>query len=138
MGTNRAIARPGGDPWFRSDGGGVTLVYPGERFGVEEPIPSIRLKLQRNCVQDITLLDSFKSARPIDSLRDEAARRYNGSRLQDWWPPKPAAVDLPGEELTNSLLADNLQQLDHLAAQVDARSWTRVRSWILELASEAK
>ena len=46
----------GADPWFRFDGGGTALAYSGERFGIEGPIPSIRLKIQRNAVQDLALL----------------------------------------------------------------------------------
>jgi len=129
---------PGPDPWFHSDGGGVTLVYPGERFGIEAPMPSIRLKLQRNCVQDLTLLESLKGSKPTDFFRNEAARRYNASTMDDWWPPKPAVADLPGEELTNTLIEENSQPLRRLAEKVNSRSWLNVRGWILEIASEAK
>ena len=49
---------PGPHPFQAlSDGGTETLVYSGERFGLEEPIPSIRLKLQRNTIQDLDLLE---------------------------------------------------------------------------------
>ena len=35
------------------------MVYPGDRFGVAAPIASIRLKIQRNAVQDVTLLNEL-------------------------------------------------------------------------------
>jgi len=41
---------PGEDPWFHFDGGQTALIYSGKRFGDSEPIPSIRLKIQRNCL----------------------------------------------------------------------------------------
>ena len=51
---------PGKDPpWFEFGGGGETLVYPGERFGIAAPLPSVRLKVQRNAVQDLALLKGF-------------------------------------------------------------------------------
>jgi len=84
---------PGEDPWFRFDGGGTALAYSGERFGAAGPIPSIRLKIQRNAVQDLTLLDSFKTRRPVAELRAEAARRFNGSRPEEWWNPRPPMAD---------------------------------------------
>ena len=49
---------PGPTPFQAlSNGGTETLAYSGERFGIEGPIPSIRLKLQRNTVQDLDLLN---------------------------------------------------------------------------------
>jgi hypothetical protein len=129
---------PGNDPWFHFGGGATALVYPGERFGITAPIPSLRLKLQRNCVQDISLLDSFKGARPLRSLKTEAAQRYNGSTLDEWWPPRPAIANLPPYELTNSSIRDNTAPIRKLQDAVTAESWARVRAWILQLAAEGK
>ena len=128
---------PGNDPWFHFGGGATVLAYPGERFGVAGPIPSVRLKLQRNCVQDITLLNSLKTA-PVEALKNEAARLYNGSTLDDWWPPRPAAADLPPYEMTNSVIGENTQPIRQLSERVNARSWSRVRDWVLQLAAEEK
>ena len=65
-------------------GGGETLVYPGERFGLREPLASIRLKLQRNCLQDLALLQARTQAVSRDAVLSEVVRRYNGSSLNDW------------------------------------------------------
>jgi hypothetical protein len=129
---------PGRDPWFHFGGGGTALAYPGERFGVPAPIPSMRLKLQRNCVQDLTLLDSLRKTRPIESLKAEAARHYNGSNLEEWRPPRPEVADRAAYQLTNSLIGENTRSMRRLSARVNARSWSQVRSWILKLASEVK
>ena len=75
---------PGKDPWFQFEGGGEALVYPGDRFGVEGPIASIRLKIERNAVQDVTLLNGMRDRHPIATLRAEAARRFNNTKVDDW------------------------------------------------------
>src|SRR3989442_15840244 len=67
----------GSDPWFHLDGGGTALVYSGDRFGVAGPIPSVRLKIQRNAVQELALLASFTRRKPSEELKREAARLYN-------------------------------------------------------------
>ena len=55
---------PGEDPWFHYSGGDTALVYPGVRFGIDGPIPSIRLKIQRNCLQDLALMNRFTFRQP--------------------------------------------------------------------------
>ncbi len=129
---------PGKDPWFHFDGGTTVLAYPGERFGFAGPIPSLRLKLQRNCVQDIALLDSFKSRYPIDHLKSEAARLYNGTKPSDWWNPRPAMADLPPYEWTNSAIEEADPGKDALWRNLDSSSWQKVHRYVMELASEAK
>src|ERR1019366_6438101 len=56
---------PGADPWFQFEGGSEALVYSGDRFGIATPIPSIRLKIQRNAVQEITLLNEYRKTQTI-------------------------------------------------------------------------
>jgi hypothetical protein len=129
---------PGRDPWFRFDGGGTALVYPGERFGIQGPIPSLRLKLQRNAVQDITLLDSFKSKRPLEGLKAEAARLYNGSKPQEWWTPRPPLADLPSYEWTNSAIDEAPKPNQHLFARLDAAAFQKVHRFVMELAGEER
>jgi hypothetical protein len=128
---------PGADPWFAFEGGGEVLAYPGERFGIRAPIPSIRLKLQRNCVQDLTLLDSFKSRVPLETLKAEAARRYNNSKPQDWWvTPRPALADTPPYEWTNATIGD----VSAAASQPKpphSSAWEKVREYLVTLAQEA-
>ena len=129
---------PGRDPWFHFEGGGTALVYPGERFGIRAPIPSLRLKLQRNCVQDIALLDSFQGKRSLESLKAEAARRYNGSKPQEWWMPRPALADLPPWEWTNSSIDEAARPGRRLFTGLDAAAWQRVRDFALQLAGEER
>ena len=128
----------GPDPWFHFDGGGTALVYSGERFGIEEPIPSIRLKIQRNAVQDLALLDGMKSRRPAAELRAEAARRFNGSRPQDWWNPRPPLADRPPSEWSNGAIDQATAQTRKMLAKTGAGSWENVHEFVMQLAEEMK
>ena len=127
---------PGPDPWFQFEGGGETLVYPGDRFGIGAPLASIRLKLQRNAVQDVTLLNEFRKTQPIERLRSEAARRFNGTELRDWYSPRPAYADKDPLERSNA--DEGPVRSPKFDAGLDAGAWQRVREYILTLAREAK
>src|SRR4029077_18833247 len=128
----------GADPWFHFDGGGTALVYSGERFGIEGPIPSIRLKIQRNAVQDLALLDSFKARRPVAELREEAARRFNGSRPGEWWNPRPPMADRPTSEWTNGEIDQATAQTRKMLAKTGANSWEKVHEFVVQMAEVLK
>ena len=128
---------PGADPWFHFDGGGTTLVYSGERFGVAEPIPSIRLKIQRNALQDLALLNAIKD-RPPAELREEAARRFNGSRPQDWWNPRPAFASRPPYEWSNGQIGQATVATRRMLEKTRADSWQNVHEFVMQLAGEVK
>jgi len=115
---------PGEDPWFHFDGGRTALVYSGERFGLTEPIPSIRLKIQRNCLQD--------------SLRAEATRRYNDSSLDDWWNPRPALADLPSDQWLGSAIDDATRHTQQALQHPAASAAYKVHQYALSLQAEAK
>ncbi|MEP7366314.1 MAG: hypothetical protein ABI972_23900 [Acidobacteriota bacterium] len=119
---------PGDDPWFQFEGGGETLVYPGEKFGVEGPIPSVRLKLQRNAVEDITLLDS------LHAPRDAVSRAFNGTTPADWWSKRPALADTNPEDWTNATIDDATQPGPAFRHSPNAAAWQHVHDYTLELA----
>jgi hypothetical protein len=129
---------PGVDPWFQFAGGSETLVYPGDRFGIAAPIPSIRLKVERNVVQDLTLFASAGAAQPVDSLRARAARLFNNTSPGDWRAPRPALADHDPLEWSITALDEALAKSPKLANGVDAASWQRVREAIFTMAREAK
>ena len=128
----------GPDPWFHFDGGGTALVYSGERFGIEEPIPGIRLKIQRNAVQDLALLESFKDRRPMAELRTEAARRFNGSRPQDWWNPKPPVADRPPAEWMGADIDEASAATRRMLEKTGPDAWENVHAFVMQLAGEEK
>ena len=125
---------PGEDPWFRFDGGGTALVYPGERFGVEGPVPSIRLKIQRNALQDLALLNHFQDRRKIAELREEAAKRFNGSRPRDWWNPRPPFAGRPPLEWTNGEIEQATAGTRNMLKRTRADAWQNVHEFVLQLA----
>lgn len=127
---------PGKDPWFHFTGGGTTLVYSGDRFGLPEPIPSIRLKIQRNAVQELTLLDTFKQSHGLDQLKAEATQRFNHSAPDEWWNPTPAFVKNPPYDWSNAELNSADEHTRKLFAHIDAAAWNRVRKYIMQLARE--
>lgn len=129
---------PGPDPWFDFELGGETLVYPGDRFGLARPIASIRLKLQRNALQDLALLDSMKAHRDVQALRTEAAQRYNGTVVADWRAPRPALAATSPESWTNADIDDAMPKDARFDERLDAAAWSRVRAFALSLAKEAR
>lgn len=128
---------PGPDPWFHFNGGRLTLVYSGERFGLKDPIPSVRLKIQRNCVQDLTLLDSFKDRHGLDHLKAQATQQFNQSSPGQWWNPRPPFADDPPYNWTDAEMDRADEPTAKLFAHFDAAAWNRVRQYVMRLASEA-
>jgi hypothetical protein len=123
----------GKDPWFNFDGGGTALVYPGERFGVEGPLASIRLKIQRNALQDLALADALAR----DS-KAEIAQHFNGSSPADWWVERPALADRPPEEWSNIDIDDATRPAESRLRKADAASWQRVRDFVMQRTLEAR
>jgi hypothetical protein len=127
---------PGEDPWFHFEGGSTTLVDPGDRFRKEEPIPSIRLKIERNCLQDLALLESLKDRQPLVALRSETARRYNDSKLEEWWNPKPAMAGLPPLEWTGTGIDEATSRTSKMLADIRPDAWAKVHGYVMQLVSE--
>jgi len=128
----------GRDPWFASDGGGETLIYPGDRFGIAAPLSSVRLKLERNVVQDLTLLDSFAKARGVETLRAEAAQRFNATRVEEWRTPRPKLADSRPDTWSNADIDDAMPKNPKFDKGVDAAAWQRVRQYVMQLAKEVR
>jgi hypothetical protein len=83
------------------------------------PVPSIRLKIARNALQDLALLRSLESRAGADKLRAELARLTGDTRPSDWWAQagKPPVAD-------------------QALAAATADWWPEVRRWIYQLALE--
>jgi len=116
---------PGRDPWFACDGAATGMIYPGERFGIAGPIPSARLKLQRNGVQDIDLIDArAREAGRVDSIRPELARRAGVSL----WETPPAVVrELPPEEWDSRNLSGGQDENMDRHVPLAPRWWVLLR-----------
>jgi hypothetical protein len=129
---------PGADPWFQSDGGGETLVYPGDRFGIHAPLPSIRLKLQRNALQDLALLDSFRTRLVPATLRSEAARRFNETPVEAWRSPRPKLAGADPLDWSNVTIDEAIPSDPRFEDKLDAAAWDRVRGYVVSLAKEVR
>jgi hypothetical protein len=129
------VTSPSLDPWFHSNGETEALVYPGERFGIEGPIPSIRLKLQRNAVQEISLLDSRCNGSNASSIRSALARQFNNTTPDDWWLKRPALADGNPEDWSNADIGNATKWPPNFGSALDAGAFARARAYILQLAS---
>lgn len=116
---------PGPDPWFKLGGGGETLVYPGERFGVSGPLASIRLKLQRNCLQDLALL------RRVQPVQEEVVSRFNRTKLSDWNAARPDLLSKPPIDWNNADIEDALGPFEARFSKLEPPAWLRVREFAL-------
>lgn len=125
---------PGPDPWYSLGGGGETLVYPGDRFGRNEPLASIRLKLQRNCLQDLALLESRAQSGSRDAVLSEVVRRYNGTSPAAWSNDPPELVKRPVLEWNNRNIEEALQPYEARFSTLQPDAWLRVRRYALESA----
>jgi len=124
---------PGADPWYHFGGGGEVLVYSGERFGRPEPLAGIRLKLQRNCLQDLALLEAASQKSSRAQIQQEVVKRYNGTRLADWHNTPPALLAKPVLEWNNADFDDALKPYEARFANLDPGAWQRVRDYALSL-----
>ncbi|MBI4893242.1 MAG: DUF4091 domain-containing protein [Acidobacteria bacterium] len=129
---------PGADPWFQFQGGGETLVYPGERFGISGPLASVRLKLERNALEDLALLETYSASKGAAALRAEVARRYNGTEVKDWHAPRPRLADGDPSEWTNADIGEAMPKDARFDEKLDAGAWARVRAYVMELAKEGR
>jgi hypothetical protein len=130
---------PGPDPWFHLRGGDLTLVYPGERFGIEEPLPSIRLKLQRNCLQDLTLLDAlWNTEGKPEQLKAEITKAFNETAPAEWLNANAALPDRPVLDWTNADIGDLLKPYNARFSNLDSSAWLRVRDRIFKEAEQAR
>jgi len=115
----------GDDPWFDFDGGSGGCVYPGERFGIEGPLPSIRLKIERNGMQDIDLINTrCRNKTQHARLRNRLIARLPIST----WGKMPKGIrKLPPEDWDSRNM-----HADHEPGAVETRSldpawWSHIR-----------
>lgn len=123
---------PGPDPWHAlSNGGAETLVYSGDRFGLSEPVPSIRLKIQRNAVQDLDLLEVEAKHGSRDAIKTQVVRLFDNTKLSQWSHsplPPPAGSPL---DWTNADIGDALKPYMAQFPTPQPEAWQRVHDFAL-------
>jgi len=116
---------PGKDPWFNCTGAATGPIYPGERFGIPGPIPSARLKILRNGIQDIDLLESrARKAGKLERVRKAIARKVP---IVLWQEPPPAARRLPPEDWDSENLATEHEPIMEAIRSLEPDWWKVVR-----------
>jgi hypothetical protein len=118
---------PGPDPWFALEGGGETLVYPGDRFGLAAPLASVRLKLQRNAMQDLALLEERARQGSRETVQSDVVQRFNGTALTDWRNTRPTITETPALEWNNLSIDEAQQPFESRFAKITSDAWMRVR-----------
>lgn len=114
------------------NGGRETLAYSGERFGIEGPIPSIRLKLQRNTMQDLDLLEMESKQGSRDAIQTQVVHLFDGTTVAQWrHSPLPPP---PGNPLdwTNADLDDVMKPYLAQFPNPQPDAWQRVHDFAVK------
>jgi hypothetical protein len=107
------------------------MAYPGAKFGRQEPLPSLRLKIERNGLQDVALLKALENRMGRERLRGEIARLTNGRHPSDWWTkPRPALAARPPEEWTDTDIDQAARPMRRVEDGLTSDWWPEIRRWI--------
>jgi len=96
----------GRDVWSRKNRQAQNvLIYPGERLGIDGPLPGRRLKALRNAMQLSELLYAIADREGMGQAR-ALVNRVCGFKQQDWWGKKPFFWEEPPYTWTNQRFSD--------------------------------
>jgi hypothetical protein len=122
---------PGKDPWFDSNGASTGMFFSGDRFGLDQVLPSIRLKIQRNCLQDIALLSRLEITMGAEEVRKKVAGMAGGATLEDWWNGETTMTEKPPWEWSNATYRKYAKPPVREVKKLDGRWWLAVRDYAL-------
>jgi len=131
--VNWLTTNPGSDPWFNCDGARTAMMYTGDRFGIDGPIPSIRLKVQRNAMQDINLLERVAQARGKDAVKADLIPTIP---IELWHPPTKGQLELPPHEWTSAVYGRSVEPDQREVKSIDPLWWDAVRTYARTNAQE--
>jgi len=120
------------------NGGKETLAYSGERFGIEGPIPSIRLKLQRDTMQDLDLLEMESKQGSRDAIQTQVVHLFDDTTVAQWrHSPLPPP---PGNPLdwTNADLDDVMKPYLAQFPTPQPDAWQRVHDFAVKQAGRTQ
>jgi hypothetical protein len=124
--VNWHTANPGDAPWFASNGALIAMMYSGERFGVAGPMPTARLKVQRNAMQDINLLEMVARARGKDAVR---ADLVPGIPIELWREKAPVQRTRPPWEWGMTNLRERVEPSNRPTEPLAPLWWEPVREY---------
>ena len=123
----------GREPWTNNDGAQTGLMYPGEKFGIFGPIASSRLKVQRNAMQDINLLEIVAQSRGKDKVKADLIPTIP----IELWDSKPSGIrELPPDEWCKENLESDIEPNEMKADKIDPLWWQAVRDYARKNAQE--
>ena len=73
----------------------------------------------------------------FEALKSEAAKRYNNSRLENWWNPRPPFADQPALEWTNTGIDEATSRTSKMLESIRPDAWADVHAYVMQLISEA-
>jgi hypothetical protein len=120
---------PGDDPWFESNGSATCMMYPGDRFGIKGPLPSIRMKVLRNGIQDIDLLD--RATKAAGDANPRRAAFTESIPVVVWEKPPPIVRQQPPEEWDSHNLMEDHEPGHLEQKQLDPFWWSEIRDQTL-------
>lgn len=125
----------GKDPWTENDGCATGLVYPGMRFGIAGPIPSVRMKVMRNAMQDVNLLQALvESGLDKEKVKKDVCPQVP---IKLWWSDPPRAMlEEPPMEWTGAKLARPVEPDEQRFAPTGATWWQTIRDYARTKAQE--
>jgi len=83
-------------------------IYSGEQFGIDGPIPSIRLKLERNVLQDLSLFQASVLKEKPATMRENVCALLGLKPAELFRPDSPILKDKPWEWSNASFSQDML------------------------------
>ena len=133
------VTKPGTDPFFDCDGAGTGLLFSGEMFGQDLPLTSVRLKLQRNMLQDLAVLDaaSAKLGKDGPAKVRQTVASLAGVTPGFFWAKDAPITKLPAHEWSNAMIRDDMPKPVHEVKKLDGRWWLTVRDYAIK-AAQAK
>jgi hypothetical protein len=75
--------------------GAQAVYYPGEAFGLDEPMPSLRLKYLRNAMQLNDIAMTVNGTRFAPRFHPIINKHFGKAHMDDWWQEKPPFIDTP-------------------------------------------
>jgi hypothetical protein len=89
------------------------------------------LKLQRNCLQDLGLLEERARKGSREQVQSEVVRRFNGTSLSQWHNTASPLASTPVLEWNNVNIGEALDTFERRFAHAEPAAWLRVRDFAL-------
>jgi hypothetical protein len=123
-----------GERWYETpaSNGSTAVFYPADRlFGLQELIPSIRLKVLRSAMQTADCMEQWIRGQPEggrDAIRNIVVDAF-GIQPDAWWPGKPDFLHLPPHEWENQMFSEAPSAKLHKAQDPETFNTLKRKLW---------